>query len=351
MQLPRLSHDRFKRQLLRATRCILARLPVWLILVGGIAKAEDIVLISSGQEGGAPVRRVGEVLDYNGQTLTLRTSNGATATIPAQRVIEVNAEWNEAHRRGDELFAAGDFAGALEQYRIAVRQEQRAWVRRRLLMQAVWCFRNLDQPEQSANAFLTLASEDPTLLYFDAIPLAWTAEHPNAAFENRLRTWLGGENSIASLIAASWLLSTRERTSAVQTLRELTSHTDPRIALLAEAQLWRTQPSADAAEVARWRRIITRIPEPLRAGPYFVLGQALARVGESQQAALAFLRTPLLYPQQRKLAAESLLAAGRELEQLSRADEAAHVYRELLTNYPDNQLADLAKQRLDRLNP
>lgn len=313
--------------------------------------AEDVVLVASGQEGRSPVRRTGEILDYNGQTLTLRAPTGASAAIPADRVMEVHAEWSAPHRRGDELFAAANFAEALEQYREAARQEQRLWVRRRLIAQAVWCYRNLDQPDLSATAFLTLAAEDPTLLHLDAIPLAWTSEQPDAAFERRLQTWLAGENTLAALIAASWLLPTRERPSAVQKLRGLTSHSDARIALLAEAQLWRAQPTATADDVARWRQILDRIPVSLRAGPYYVLGQALARLGEGRQAALAFLRVPMLYPRQRALAAEALLAAGRELERLDRNDEAAQLYRELVTQYAESQLTDLAQQHLERLSP
>ncbi|MBW3597545.1 MAG: hypothetical protein KY475_09755, partial [Planctomycetes bacterium] len=101
------------------------------------AIAEDAVIVATGQDGQTRVRRTGEILDFTGQTLTLRTTTGAEAAIPADRVIDIETEWTAPHRRGDEFFAEDKFAEALEQYREAARQETRPWVRRRLLAQAV----------------------------------------------------------------------------------------------------------------------------------------------------------------------------------------------------------------------
>ncbi|MBW3597415.1 MAG: hypothetical protein KY475_09080, partial [Planctomycetes bacterium] len=186
--------------------------------------------------------------------------------------------------------------------------------------------------------------------YFDAIPLTWTAAQPGAAFESRLPAWLASDNDVAALIAASWLLSTDQQAPAAEKLRELAMHEDSRIARLAEAQRWRTQhATATAAEVERWRQVVERIPETLRAGPHFLVGQAQARLDDSPTAALTLLRVPVLYPQHRNLAAESLLSAARELERLERTEEAVSLYRELAGDYPESRLTDLAKQAIERL--
>jgi TolA-binding protein len=49
------------------------------------------------------------------------------------------------------------------------------------------------------------------------------------------------------------------------------------------------------------------------------------------------------------LAAESLLAAGRELEKLDRGDEARELYRELASTFAESRLAELARQRIEQL--
>jgi tetratricopeptide (TPR) repeat protein len=330
-----------------AGRCASALLSLTL---AGFAIAEDTVIIAAGQNAGAQTRRTGEIVDFTGETLTLRTATGAEAAIPADRVLEVQTDWTAPHVRGDELFAENKFAEALDQYRAAAREESRAWVRRRLMAQAVWCYRYLGQPEYAAGTFLTLVADDPKTQHFDAIPLAWTPAQPGASFAGRLPAWLESDNDAAALIAASWLLATREQSSAAEKLRELALAGDARIALLAEAQRWRIGAAATEAEIARRLSIVERMPEPLRAGPYFLIGQAQARLKQAPGAALTLLRVPVLYPQHRELAAESLLAAARHLEQNDRREEALRVYRELITEYSESRLTDLAKQGVERLS-
>jgi tetratricopeptide (TPR) repeat protein len=323
-----------------------------LAIVSALHASADEVVVSTGPDAQGRTRRMGEVVDFTGAGLVLRVAGGAETTIPAERVLEVRAEWSPSHRAGDELFAEGKFAEALEKYRQAVGQEQRGWVRRRLTSQAVWCYRNLGQHEFAASSFLSLASQDPATPHFDAIPLSWTSAQPGAAFEAKLRKWLDDQNPVISLVGASWLLTSADRSAAAERLRTLTGADDSRVALLAQAQLWRTQQAtAKADDVARWRSAAERLPELLRSGPYYVIGQSMARLGAGEEAALVLLRVPVLYPQHRELAAESLFAAARELEKLNRADEALRLYQELWNNYRENQLADLARQRLEQAAP
>jgi TolA-binding protein len=88
---------------------------------------------------------------------------------------------------------------------------------------------------------------------------------------------------------------------------------------------------------------------PLRAGPYFLAGKALARHGRHEQAALALLRVPILYPEQRGLAAECLLLAAGQLKMLDSKAEAAALYRELKQAYPESPYADAAQGELEQL--
>lgn len=322
------------------------------VLAVGFCAAEDVVIVASGERGEGRVRRTGEILDYTGQTLLLRSESGVESSIPADRVLEVQSTWTPPHQRGDEQFIDAKFAEALEQYRAAVSQEKRGWVRRRLYAQAVWCYRHLNQPDLAAAVFLTLVTEDPTTPNYDAIPLTWTSAQPSGAFEKRLRTWLTSDQAPANLIAASWLLTTPQRTAAMEKLRSLTTHADHRVALLAEAQLWRAEQStAELEDMTRWRQVIAKLPEPLRAGPYLVQGQTLSRLGDSRAAVLALLRVPVLYSTHRSLAAEALLAAGREAERLGRNEDAGQLYRELITQYPESDLADLARQKTTQSTP
>ena len=153
-----------------------------------------------------------------------------------------------------------------------------------------------------------------------------------------------------ALLGASHLITTSARPAALNRLKQLALGMDGRIARLAQAQTWRAAVvTADARQLARWEAAIEAMPEPLRAGPYYVLGLGWAQRQAWEQAALALLRVPILYPQHRTVAARSLLDAGRSLEKLDRPHQAAGLYRELMKDYPNSRSATEARARLEEL--
>ena len=157
--------------------------------------------------------------------------------------------------------------------------------------------------------------------------------------------------SALRLLGASWLLTTDNRT-AVDALRRLSADGDPRVAQLAAAQLWRTRiAEATTADAQQWQAQIERMGAEIRGGPYFLLGLALARLDQHEDAALALLRAPLLYGQSSPaLAAEALLAAGKELDQAGQRDSAATLYREAIANYGATLAGREAEIRLSQLS-
>lgn len=326
------------------------RLTTWslAIALSGSAAVADTVVVATGKDFGGQMRVSGEVLDFNGQQLRLRAASGGESTIPTSRVLDIETTWTESHVEADRLFAERQFAEARSKYRVAIQDEQREWARRRILAQIVRADVATGDVESASVDFLQLAAADPTLQYFDAIPLAWNPYEPTASFERRAKAWLAGESAAGRLVAASWLLSTSQRGTATAALRQLTNDADPRLSQIATAQLWRTQlVTASVEELGRWEKQIDRIPAPLRAGPYYTLGRALARHDDQhERAALTLLRLPVLYPAERQLAADSLVAAGRELEQLSQRREAASLYREVIADYAESDILAEAIVRL-----
>jgi TolA-binding protein len=134
------------------------------------------------------------------------------------------------------------------------------------------------------------------------------------------------------------------------TLEQLAASKEAHVALLASAQLWRTRVvTATADDVTQWRERLERMPSELRAGPYFLVGQALARLGQPQESAIAFMRVAILYPEQRQLSAEALTQAGRQLQSLGETKQAAALFREVLLKFADTPSAAVAQARLDAL--
>ncbi len=320
------------------------------LLCAGLLFAEDVVVVKADSDR-ASRQVTGMVMDYTGEQLTLRHASGREERIPAASVVEIQGAWSASHREANELFAAGDYEPAAEKYRLALREEERRWAQRRVLAQLTWCYRNLGRIENAVKAFVPLYRDDSQTPYLAAIPLTWNTSQSPLEVERQAGAWLQDTSSpVARLVGASWLLSSARRTESLQVLRGFVQDPDPRLVFLAEAQLWRTQiATSTEKDVKRWQQRVAQMPTLIRGGPYFMLGLGQSRHQQHESAALSFLRTTILYPDQRDLLPHALLAAARELETIQQSQEATSLYREILTNHPTSQVVDDAESRLREL--
>ena len=320
-------------------------------LTSAATVAQDVVHLTS-QDGEAATRVRGEVVDFTGRQLLLKTATGREQSIPSHRVERIDTTYSAEHRAADALFDKRAFRQALDQYRLALSatREPRDWVRRRILAQIVWCHRSLGQPDQAGEYFLILLSRDPTTPDFACIPLAWTDAPPPPAVVPKAQAWLAdAKNPAADLIGASLLVASDQKAAALDHLKRLATDADARIAWLAQAQLWRAQAAtATTAQLRSWSEVISAHDSALVAGAQFLVGTALAR-SEPEAAALALLKLPILYPREHHLSAAALLLAGECLQQAGRKSQAAGLYRELVDQYEGLAEAAEARRRLRSL--
>lgn len=312
------------------------------------AAGQDTVYVSSDRSTGGYAKWTGRIVDYSGRELRLETPTGLEQRFAADQIVRIETPTSPQQTEADARLANGEFRSALDLYGDARTAESRLWMRRQITAQMVWCYRGLGQLEPAAEEFLVLIQSDPATPYFACIPLVWVTAEPTLSLERKSRDWLGrSEVPAAVLLGASYLMSARSRPQALDCLKRLTGDPDQRIAFLALAQTWRAEAvTADEKRLAAWRDTVERMPEPLRAGPYYVLGLAWAQRQRWHEAALAWLRVPILYAEHRRLAARALLDAGRALEQLGQKPEALRLYQELLTEYRDSPVAGDARGRL-----
>jgi tetratricopeptide (TPR) repeat protein len=313
--------------------------------------AQDTVYVSSASNPQGYLKLSGRIADYSGEGLNIELTGGVPRSIPAEQILKIETNYSRPQVEADRLFAQGEFESALALYSQARTGESRAWVRRQITAQIVWCDQALERWPQAGEEFLVLVRSDPATIHFHCIPLAWLPSEPSRSLEQAARQWLSRDDLPAAvLLGASHLLPTSAGPNALARLKQLTATNDPRVAQLALAQTWRTVTvNADVEQLKTWSRLVDQMQEPLRAGPYYVLGLGFAQHQQYEQAALAWMRLPLLYPQHRQLAMRSLQDAGQALERLGRPRQAATLYAELLQTYPNTREATDARDRLEEM--
>lgn len=295
--------------------------------------------------------RVGTVVDYRGDQLTLRSDSGTEMTIPSEQVVSIDATWRSEQIEGDQKFSNNDFSAAARAYSQAFSEESRRWVKRLLLSRVVRCQNNAGKHAEACKNFASLVADDEHTPYYDAIPLAWKVQQPSPTMEKLAQAWLmTNQPPVKQLMAASWLLPTTERASARRILTGLAKHSHPEIASLATAQSWRSRLMVVSDEqLAAWTRRTAKMQVRLRAGPYYVLGKAHQRRGETDQALLALMRLPTMYSANRSLAQAALVDSAMILEDIDQTSEAIRLYRQVVSLGKDTLEANRAERRLTEL--
>jgi tetratricopeptide (TPR) repeat protein len=323
------------------------------IFPGGLLAEEDrispdIVTVAGGKR--ADARRLkGRILDYTGRGLQLELLSGLEKVIPAEDILQIETNRTPQQRAARLAVKAGQIEKALRNYHrlLDTDVEERPWVRREILAELIECQRGLGLYDQAANNFIRLLEQDPNTPYLDAIPLLWaggaqitpkTSKHAEARLASRV--------PLVRLLGASFLLTSSHRERAAQVLMQLRENPDTIISSLATAQWLRTRVlKASQQDIRLCQQAIADLPAQLRSGPYYVLGQLYASRDEHRQAAIAMMHVPILYADQPRLAAESLLTAAKSMVKSGLVADAIRSYDELLTNYPKTTAAAEAKQR------
>jgi tetratricopeptide (TPR) repeat protein len=311
---------------------------------------QDTVIYSTATEPAARIKKSGTVLEYTGAELRLRSTLGTEETIPAARVVEIQARWTAVCEAGRTARSAGRLDEAIAALRQAKREETRPWAVRQIMADLIGCYVETGRIDSAGDEFLGILASDPATRHFDVIPIPWRGNSIGGTAEARAAMWLTARNApVAVLLGASWLLATR-RAEAADALEEIAKSNDPRLAGAAIIQLWRARlVTATSDDTRRWQAQLERMPIEIQAAGWFVLGECLARLDQPEAASLAYLKVPILFRAQHAMAADALLAAGRQLEKMSQADQAANVYRELIRDYSQLSVANEAEGRLEKI--
>jgi tetratricopeptide (TPR) repeat protein len=315
------------------------------------ASAEDKVTVRTSTGAGQAIL-TGQVMDWNGERLRMKAS-GDLREFDASKVTNVESPRLEQHIAGLKLLEAGKPDEAHAALTEAIAQEPRQWMRREILADLVRADLAREDRASAGKDFLALLESDPHTRHFKLIPLDWEVRPPSADLAAAAKGWLRSNDSdAAKLLSSSILLfdpSAGEQ--AADTLDRLARSADRNIFTLARAQLWRKQIArgdVPGGEIERWEDRTQDIPEPLRGGAYYLIGQGWSGRGDPERAAAAFLWLPLVYDSDAGLAASAAVAAADELSKTRRTADAVQLYREVLTRFPKTNAAARAKEQIER---
>ncbi len=311
------------------------------VLLAGLAAmpcaADDVVTLVPADPHAEPTMVRGTVLEYTGQELRIRTPAGET-TLSATKVAKVDTNYPPQYGQALTLLTSGKSSAAAQLLDEAALGETRPWVRRAILARQAIALHAAGQPSSAGDLALQIVEEDPYTVHLEALPLAWGSFPPNFERDRAARRWLQMPSLQAQLMGASWLVTTADRADALRVLQNLRKANQPPIALLAEAQLWRTQiVTATATQAEQWQNQLEAgvLKGPVTAGPYLTLGKVWRQLANDTTAALLLIRPAILYPEQRAIAADGLLQSARILHESGRSAEALRLVREIIELYSD----------------
>ena len=286
---------------------------------------------SAGRRG--EQRLEGEIVNLTGRDgLTFRPNNGQEIKITVDRIIDFGTVKETAQVNAEQLFRNGDYRVAIDYYLEARRTEKRTWVQRQQTSVIVQAYFALGEQHLACQQFYLLAESDPETVYLACIPLPWYVDlSQSLAFQQFGEKWLDRPDYPAcQLLSAGLSLTTTSRAKAVDALQSLAKSSNPSIAALATAQLWRNRlVEATLNKAVSWENQLDTMPEELRSGPHYLLGEVFARLNRLDDALTHWLHVQRDAPELRPLALRSLQRAVETLDKLGRIAEAETLRHEI----------------------
>jgi len=291
----------------------------------------------------------GDIRDYNDEFLTLR-SGPQTQLYPRSVVAAVETYRTPEQIRGEELYEQGQIEEATAQFSAALATEQRDWLRREILAGLVRCDQRRGNLEAAANHFVAIIESEPHTRHWGIAPLLWMPTPVSNGLRNAAKRWVVSPSEAVRLLGASLLLSdTMTRLTGLAELHKLERSQDRYVQSLAQAQVWSTTFNSNVLtteELLRWQHDIDRMPESIRAGPWYALGQAHLVRRDPDAAAAALLRVLIVHDADPQLAARCGLEGALALRRTNREDEARIVLQEVAERFPWTTSASEARQLL-----
>jgi TolA-binding protein len=263
-----------------------------------------------------------------------------------------------AFEMGEQLYAAGDFDGALASY--AKAQGEGSRVADAALYKSAWCRFQKEQWSEAAGLFAQIPAKfsksplcgESLYLAGESLYRAGEFEKALAPLEEFLKGWPKHDHRAHGLFRAGLCLGELGRCEESEEQLKKLAREFPQFELKSEADLWlgrdllAMKRTNDA--LARFDAVIAADRGVLAARAHLGRGEALVAQGKLEDALGEFLKVSLLFSSEPEVA-RSLWLAGQCLEAMGDKEKAKSRYRELIEQHPKSPEAKDAKARLAEL--
>ncbi len=272
----------------------------------------------------------GVIEDIAGQTIVLRRSGNTIDVFSLREVVSVRFQKSAEFDDGLTKLHNEDWKGALAALQAAAATEPRKWAVREIRASIAQALRALGRFEECVQAIEQIMSEDPASRHVWELPLVWDERLPEQQRISLSSAELQSKSPARQLTAASALLHEPQHQNAVMAvLQTLRKNTRGPLQELAETQLWRVSLLRSAelreSEITQWSERVRDFDRRTRSGPEFIIGRALLRIHDYDNAATHLLWMPLVEPLDPATTSASLAAAITALELSGRTEEAARL--------------------------
>lgn len=230
---------------------------------------------------------VGTVVDLDATQLRFVVAGDEAATvIAADRVVWIEStEVDSLQAEMIQLFVDDRHNESLAKLPSVLKQRPPVWRQQWLTMLAATSAWKSGRSKIALELVSQLDRRPLPALSLAWLPIAWTNRRQSTDSVAAARTRLSDPSPAVRLVAASWLLSSADRSQAAATLAALKDNERKSIAALASVLQWRTASPPQVAEAAAsWQRQVGRLPLVLQTGPTRTLIDKLRAAGQAEQA-------------------------------------------------------------------
>ncbi|TWU56915.1 hypothetical protein Poly51_28330 [Rubripirellula tenax] len=239
----------------------------------------------------------GRIVDFDNEKMRIVIEGDEVETlIAASRVIWVQpGEVSAVQKAAIENFDAKRYAEALQALPGLLKERPPVWRQQWLTMMAANASRETLRGDIAIELVSQIDRRGLPPLVTAWFPIAWQNGSQPAAIVQAAQKRLQDDSPAVRLVAASWLLSSADRSDASSVLNLLAGQTDrPEIASLARCVLWRTAtPPEVAASVDKWQQELNQLPMVLQTGPMTGLADKFESAGQIEAAKVLRLQLEL----------------------------------------------------------